>query len=81
VAALRRAVESEQDAFGAIVEQLHEEMKQVLMIPFSALLIGFPPFVRSVSRAQGKDVELVMDGGAIEVDRRVSKASKIPSCI
>jgi two-component system chemotaxis sensor kinase CheA len=78
VAALRRAVEYEQDAFGTIVEQLHEETKQVLMIPFSTLLAGFPPFVRRVSRAQGKDVELVMHGGAVEVDRRVLEGIKDP---
>lgn len=75
---LKRAAEYEQHTFGSMVEQLLEETKQVLMLPFSALLAGFPPFVRSLSRAQGKDVELEIHGGSIEVDRRILEGIKDP---
>jgi two-component system chemotaxis sensor kinase CheA len=48
------------------------------MLPFSALLEGFHPFVRRLSRMQGKNVELVMHGGSIEVDRRILEGIKDP---
>jgi two-component system, chemotaxis family, sensor kinase CheA len=76
--ALGRASEHEQHAFSAMVEQLHEDTKKVLMLPFSALLEGFPPFVRALSRAQGKEVELVLHGEGVEIDRRILEGLKDP---
>ena len=55
----------------AQVDELLEDVKKVLMTPFSTLLERFPRLVRDLARDLGKDVELVLHGGEIEVDRRI----------
>ncbi len=54
-----------------LVDNLLDEMKKVVMQPFSTLLDVFPRFVRELSRDQGKEVELSIQGGDIEIDRRI----------
>ncbi len=65
-------------AVGAMVDNLLDEMKKVVMQPFSTLLDVFPRFVRELSRDQGKEVELVIEGGEIEIDRRILEEMKDP---
>jgi two-component system, chemotaxis family, sensor kinase CheA len=61
-----------------MVDHLLEDMKKVLMLPFSSLLETFPMMVRELSRNQGKEVELVVKGGEIELDRRILEEMKDP---
>jgi two-component system chemotaxis sensor kinase CheA len=60
-----------------MVDNLLEEMKEILMLPFSTLLETFPKFVRDLSRDQGKDIELVVSGEEIEIDRRILEEMKV----
>jgi two-component system chemotaxis sensor kinase CheA len=53
-------------------------MKKTLMLPFSATLQILPKFVRDLSRDQGKEAELVVQGGEIEVDRRILEELRDP---
>jgi two-component system chemotaxis sensor kinase CheA len=76
--ALSRSAEHEQRMFGTMVEHLLEEMKTVLMLPFSTLLEGFPRLVRTLSRQQGKEVALVIYGGDIKIDKRILEDIKDP---
>ena len=48
------------------------------MLPFSSLTDIFPRFVRELARDQDKPVELKIEGGGIEVDRRILEAMKDP---
>ena len=61
-----------------VVDNLLEEVKKALMLPFSSLLEMFPKFVRDLSRDRDKDVELVIRGGEIEIDRRILEKMKDP---
>jgi two-component system, chemotaxis family, sensor kinase CheA len=61
-----------------MVDGLLKDMKKLLMFPFSSLLESFPRIVREISRDSGKDVELVVQGGEIEVDRRILEEMKDP---
>lgn len=63
---------------GTMVDGLLEEMKQILMMPFSTLLKLLPKVVRDLSRDKGKEVELIVKGSTIEVDRRILEEMKDP---
>lgn len=71
---------AEQDArtVGGMVDNLLQDMKKASMLPFSSLLDIFPKFVRDLSRSQGKEVELRLQGGEIEADRRILEEMKDP---
>ena len=63
---------------GGMVDNLLEEMKSVMMFPFSSLLEAFPKIVRDLSRDYGKEVNLVIRGEEIEIDRRILEVMKDP---
>ena len=75
---LSATADHDQRSVGAMVDNLLDEMKKVVVQPFSTLLDVFPRFVRELSREQGKEVELVMHGGEIEIDRRILERMKDP---
>ena len=77
---LRQAQQAEQDlrAVGAMVDQLLDDMKQIVVQPFSTLLDLFPPSVRELARDQGKDVALHIEGADVEIDRRILDEIKDP---
>ena len=75
---LKTSVDRDSRTLDGMVEHLLEDMKNVLMLPFSSLLDGFPKLVRDLSRDQGKDVQLVVEGADTEVDRRILEELKDP---
>jgi two-component system chemotaxis sensor kinase CheA len=75
---LSHTADHDQRAVGTMVDNLLNEMKKVVMQPFSTLLDVFPRFVRELSREQGKEVELSIRGGDIEIDRRILEEMKDP---
>ncbi len=78
LSALARAGEHDHQALGRRVDELLEDMKKVLMLPFSSLLASFPKLVRDLSRDRGKEVELAISGEEIEIDRRILEEIKDP---
>ncbi len=58
LAPLVKAAEHDHRVIGGLVDNLLENMKKVLMLPFSVLLETFPKFVRDLAREQGKEVDL-----------------------
>jgi len=75
---LIRVSENNARLLGGMVNNLLEDMKKVLMLPFSTLLKILPKVVRDISRDQGKDVELIVRGSTIEIDRRILEELKDP---
>lgn len=75
---LTATAEHDQRSVGAMVDNLLDEMKKVVVQPFSTLLDVFPRFVRELSREQGKEVDLVIRGSEIEIDRRILERMKDP---
>lgn len=71
-----RAARQDERRLGAMVDHLLEETKEVLMLPFDSLLEIFPAFVRDAAQSQGKEIELVLEGGKTEIDRRVLEEIK-----
>ncbi len=75
---LTKSVEQEEHAVGGMIDNLLEDVKKSLMLPFSTLLDTFPKMVRDLSRAQGKNVALSVKGGEVEIDRRILEEVKAP---
>lgn len=75
---LIKAAEYDQRSIAAMVDTLLDDMKTTLMLPFSVFLESFPRFVRELSRDAGKEAELNIEGGEIEIDRRVLDEMKDP---
>lgn len=61
-----------------MVDELLEDVKSVLMLPFSSLLEMFPKLVRDLSRDRGKEVQLIITGAEIEIDKRILEEIKDP---
>jgi two-component system chemotaxis sensor kinase CheA len=59
---------------GRVVDQLQEEVMRARMLPISNLFDKFPRIVRDVARIAGKEVDLVIEGGATELDRSLHEA-------
>lgn len=78
VLALSRAVEHDRHSLGVMVDNLLDETKKLLMMPFGVLLGILPRLVRDIARDQGKEVQLVMHGGDVEIDKRILEEIKDP---
>jgi len=75
---LSKIADNNSRQLGSMVDHILEDMKKVLMLPFSTLLKILPKVVRDLSRDQGKEVELVVRGSTTEVDRRILEELKDP---
>jgi len=73
-----RQTERDGRAVGGMVANLLEDMKKVLMLPFSTLLEIFPKMVRDLARDRGKEVAFTVRGSEIEIDRRILEEMKDP---
>ncbi|MBI4165219.1 MAG: hybrid sensor histidine kinase/response regulator [Acidobacteria bacterium] len=76
LSALARSAEHDQRTLAGMVNALNQNAKKVLMLPFSSMLEGFPKLVRDISRDHGKEAALSIQGGGIEVDRRILEEMK-----
>ena len=57
---------------------LGERVHAVRLLPLSTVFSLFPRMVHDLAREQGKEVELVIDGGDLNVDKRVVEEMKDP---
>ena len=73
-----RSAERDSRVLGGLIDNLLEEVKKVMMFPFSTLLEAFPKAVRDLARDHGKEVDLVLRGEELEIDRRVLEEMKDP---
>lgn len=70
--------ENDGHILNGIVNNLLEDVKKLTMLPFASLLESLPKVVRDLSRSQGKEVELLIEGGYVEVDKRILEEMKDP---
>jgi two-component system chemotaxis sensor kinase CheA len=78
LAGVKKLADLDQRTLGRMVDDLLAEMKGLAMLPFSWVLEIFPKLVRDLSRDQGKEVDLWIEGGEIEIDRRILEEIKDP---
>jgi two-component system chemotaxis sensor kinase CheA len=75
---LMEAIDRDRRTTARMVDRVLEDAKKLLMLPFSTLFSLFPKLVRDLSRDQGKEVELVVGGTEVEVDKRILEEIKDP---
>ncbi|MFQ5599315.1 MAG: response regulator [Candidatus Krumholzibacteriia bacterium] len=78
VRAIAERAERDSRSVAGIVDNLLEDSKKLLLMPFSALLSMFPKVVRDLSRDLGKEVDLTLEGGDVEIDKRILEEMKDP---
>jgi two-component system chemotaxis sensor kinase CheA len=78
VAALTRTAEQDLHVVGKLVDDLLEDSKKLLMLPFATLAAPFPKLVRDLCRDQGKEADLTILGEDIEIDKRILEEMKDP---
>ncbi len=54
-----------------LTSEIQSKVLGIRMIPLDLVMSRFPRMVRDLSRSQEKDVEFLVDGGSIELDRTV----------
>ena len=78
LARLTRAAEHDRRTLSGMSDGLLHDVKEMQLLPFASLLDRFPRFARELARGQGKEVELALQGGEIEIDRRILEAMRDP---
>lgn len=78
VAALTRAAQQDRHVVGKLVDDLLEDSKQLLLLPFATIVAAFPKVVRDLCREQGKEADLVIRGEEIAIDKRILEEMKDP---
>jgi two-component system chemotaxis sensor kinase CheA len=61
-----------------VAAPLNEEVRRVRMLPFAEACQGLGRLVRDLAQAAGKEVELVIEGGPVELDRSILEGLKDP---
>jgi len=61
-----------------MVDELLYDVKTVLLFPFSSVLSLFPKIVRDLSKEYSKDIDILIVGDSIEIDRRILEEMKDP---
>ena len=78
VAALTKTAVHDRQAIGKLVDDVLEESKKLLLLPFATLTAPFPKLVRDLCRDQGKEADLVVRGEDVEIDKRILEEMKAP---
>jgi two-component system chemotaxis sensor kinase CheA len=76
--AIGKAAKQDRHDTGRMVDGLLDHSKKLLMLPFSTALAILPKLVRDLCRDQGKEADVILRGGEIEVDKRILEEMKDP---
>jgi two-component system, chemotaxis family, sensor kinase CheA len=78
LARLQAQAQRTRHAINGATAQLQDDMRRALMSPFAFLFDMLPKLVHDLARDSGKKVELQVEGGATEADRRILEQLKDP---
>lgn len=73
-----RETEIDRLALEASTQMITDLIHDAVLLPISTVLVPFKGLVRDYSRNTGKQVDLVIEGAEIEMDRRITEALKDP---
>lgn len=63
-----------------VIDELQRKVKEIRMLPCSTIFDAFPRMIRDISRVQGKEASLFIEGADAELDKKVLEQIK-PSFI
>lgn len=75
---LAAAVRQDRHEISRLVQDMLDDSKKLLMQPFSTVLGPLPKIVRDLCRDQGKEADVVLRGGEVEIDKRILEEMKDP---
>jgi len=78
LAELTRSMERDQYSLNSMVDSHLESMRQVLMLPVSSITEAFPGMLREISHEQNKEIEFIIRGAELEIDKRILEDIKEP---
>ena len=78
LSALAGTAERDERATATLIDDLLDDAKRLVMLPFATLLDVFPKLVRDLARSQGKEVALHLHGREVEIDKRILQEMKDP---
>jgi two-component system chemotaxis sensor kinase CheA len=61
-----------------LVDEIHEGVRDLRLLPLSAILEPFSRMVRDLARDLGKEVELVLEGTATRLDKKILEELREP---
>ncbi|MDQ3624690.1 MAG: response regulator, partial [Verrucomicrobiota bacterium] len=73
---MAKGMERDARTVGTMIDDLLDDAKRLVMLPFATLLDLFPKLVRDLAREQGKRVELEIGGREVEIDKRILEEMK-----
>ncbi len=76
--ALTREYHSDTMQMSLVIDRLEEEVKRVRMLPFKTIAVPFGRMVRDLAQHAGKEVAFDLQGGDVELDKRVLEQVKDP---
>ncbi len=75
---VERVRDEEMGRLALMAEEMIGAIRSIRLLPFSTIFDLFPRLVRELSREQGKEVRLEIDGGEITADKHVLEEMKDP---
>jgi two-component system chemotaxis sensor kinase CheA len=75
---ITRSIEHDQHGLDLLVSNHLDAMKQVLMLPVGSLVEAFPRMIREIAREQNKEIEFIVIGTELEIDKRILEELKDP---
>lgn len=78
VNALEQMVSRDTANLNVNINRLRDEVRRVRMIPFQTVVPGLQRTVRDVARSEKKQVDLVVEGGEVELDKQILETLKDP---
>lgn len=75
---LSQSIASHNTHLSVLTDQIQNDISAMRLLPFEAITGGFYRMVRDLARDMGKQVQLDVMGGAVEIDKTVLEALKDP---
>lgn len=75
---LVKYAENDAKTIETMTDTFMEEVKDMMLLPFSSIIEIFPKMVRDLSRGIGKEIDFIVSGKEIEIDRRILEEIKDP---
>lgn len=73
-----RLAEIDKSDLEASTSEITDLIHDAVLMPFNIVLMSFPEYIRDISKSLGKEVVLSIEGGNIEIDRRILDSLKDP---
>jgi two-component system chemotaxis sensor kinase CheA len=78
ISALSQNLAENNTRLDLIAREFDEKIRTLRLVPLSTIFLPFPRLVRELGKEQGKEIEFVMEGGEIAVDKQILEEMKDP---